>query len=86
MSSKMWDEITYPFPNVNGCTVWEWISNFYPTLYNGCNHLSMLRPMLVTGSLLRSVGAADTSSIQRRLDMKRDIEGHIYLIKNYDWR
>ena len=26
----MWDEITYPFPNFNGCTVevWEWISNF----------------------------------------------------------
>ena len=28
----MWDEITYPFPNFNGCTVeaWEWISNFIP--------------------------------------------------------
>ena len=26
----MWDEITYPFPNFNGCTVevWEYISNF----------------------------------------------------------
>ena len=26
------DEITYPFPNFNGCTVeiWEWISNFIP--------------------------------------------------------
>ena len=25
----MWDEITYPFPNFNGCTVevWEWIGN-----------------------------------------------------------
>ena len=22
--SKVWDEITYPFPNVNGETVWEW--------------------------------------------------------------
>ena len=32
MSSKVWDEITYPFPNVNGCTgeVWDWISNFIP--------------------------------------------------------
>ena len=30
MSSKVWEEITYPFPNFNGCTieVWEWISNF----------------------------------------------------------
>ena len=26
---KAWDEMTYPFPNFNGCTVevWEWISN-----------------------------------------------------------
>ena len=26
---KVWDEITYPFPNFNSCTVevWEWISN-----------------------------------------------------------
>ena len=34
---KVWDKITYPFPNhpfpnLNGCTVgvWEWISNFIP--------------------------------------------------------
>ena len=29
---KVWDEIAYPFPNFNGCTVevWEWISNFIP--------------------------------------------------------
>ena len=34
MPSKVWDEITYPFPNFNGCTVelWEWISNFTHTL------------------------------------------------------
>ena len=24
MPSKMWDEITYPFPNFNGCTVDVW--------------------------------------------------------------
>ena len=32
MPSTMWDQITYPFPNFNGCTVevWEWISNFIP--------------------------------------------------------
>ena len=30
MPSKVWDEITYPFPNFNGTTVevWVWISNF----------------------------------------------------------
>ena len=29
---KVWVEITYPFPNFNGCTVkvWGWISNFMP--------------------------------------------------------
>ena len=29
---KVWDEITYPFPNFNGTAVgvWEWISNFIP--------------------------------------------------------
>ena len=24
MPSKVWDEITYPFPNINGCTVEVW--------------------------------------------------------------
>ena len=30
MPNKVWDKITYPFPNFNGCTVvvWERISNF----------------------------------------------------------
>ena len=29
---NVWDEITSPFPNFNGCTVevWEWISNLIP--------------------------------------------------------
>ena len=29
---KVWDEITYPFPNFNSATVevWEWISYFIP--------------------------------------------------------
>ena len=32
MPSKVWNEITYPFPNFNRETVgvWEWISNFIP--------------------------------------------------------
>ena len=32
MASRVWDEITYPFPNFNGVTVevCEWISNFIP--------------------------------------------------------
>ena len=30
----MWDEIIYPFPNVNGCTVdvWEWVNSFHALL------------------------------------------------------
>ena len=51
MSSKVWDEITYPFPNFNGATaeVWEWMSNSIPHfmtdviiyLYSNC-FVSML--------------------------------------------
>ena len=33
----MWDEVTYPFPNYNGCT----------TLYNGCIYLYMLGLKLI---------------------------------------
>ena len=25
---KVWDEITYQFPNFNTIEVWEWMSNF----------------------------------------------------------
>ena len=43
MLSKVWEEIAYPFPNFNGCTVevWERISNFNPH-YTGCNYLSIV--------------------------------------------
>ena len=32
MSSEVWDEFTYAFPNYNGCTVeiGEWMGNFIP--------------------------------------------------------
>ena len=55
MSSNVWDETTYPFPNLNDATVdfWEWICNFVPHftmtvithqcwVNNECNYLSML--------------------------------------------
>ena len=44
MPSKVWDKITYPFPNFNSCTVdvLGMDKLFHPTLYNGCNYLSML--------------------------------------------
>ena len=44
MHSKVWDEITYPFLNFNGCPVevWEWISNFIQIFIMDVNYLSML--------------------------------------------
>ena len=41
---KVWDEITYPFPNFNGAVVegWKWISNFIPHFYWACDYLTML--------------------------------------------
>ena len=45
----MWDEITDPFLNFNGCTVEvkEWISVFHPALYWVCDYLSMLGLKLI---------------------------------------
>ena len=42
--SKVWDEITYPFQNFNGCAVefWEWISNFIPHMIMNVITSSML--------------------------------------------
>ena len=39
---KVWDEITYPFPDFNGETVevWEWINIFIP--HFTCDYLSIL--------------------------------------------
>ena len=38
---KVWDEITFPFPNLK-CHVWEWKCNSMPTLYNGCDYSFMV--------------------------------------------
>ena len=52
---KMWDEITYLFPNFNGAAVgvWEWIGNFVPhftgyVIIHPCYDLS--QSMLVKGA------------------------------------
>ena len=51
MLSKMWDEMTYPFPNFNGGRFHRWSlgmdKSFHPTHYNGCNYLSMLGLKLI---------------------------------------
>ena len=47
--SKMRDEITNQFPNVNGCKaeVREWINNLIHQFLIGCNYLCMLGLMLI---------------------------------------
>ena len=60
MPSKVWDEITYSFPNLNGCTVeiGEWISNFTPyfitdvTRYGDGTPTSEVTPVTIWGDLI----------------------------------
>ena len=59
LQSKVWDEITNPFPNFNIATieVWEWISNFIPHFTACmCDYLYMLGLKIIHGchSELRS--------------------------------
>ena len=38
MPSKVWDEISYSFPNFNGTVgIWEWINNISPLFLTGVN-------------------------------------------------
>ena len=47
MPRKVWDEIIYPFPNFNGCSL-GMDEKFHPTFYDGCNDLSMLVLKLIS--------------------------------------
>ena len=48
MPSKVWDEITCPFPNFNGASVEVGMDKqFHPTLDNGCTYLSVLELTLI---------------------------------------
>ena len=43
MQRKVWNEITYPFPNFERLHFWSlWMGKFHPTLYNWCNYLRMM--------------------------------------------
>ena len=46
MPCKMWDEITYPFPNFNHWSL-GMDKYFHPTFYNGCDNFSMLGLKLI---------------------------------------
>ena len=65
---KVWDEITYPFPNFNGYTieVWEWISNFIPHFAGHLITYPMLRFNL---KLISKRGPRVTSSLNLLLRM-----------------
>ena len=42
----VWDEIIFPFSNLNGCTVevWRWISNFIPLIIMDLTHCGLVTP------------------------------------------
>ena len=48
---KVWDEITYPFPNFSGTTIeiWKWISNYIPRIrrIGGCYGFTSKPPAMV---------------------------------------
>ena len=46
---KVWEEITYPFPNFNGCTILSlWMNKQYThTIYWACDNFSMLGLKLI---------------------------------------
>ena len=49
--NKMWDEMTYPFPNFNGAAVevWNWISSFIPHFTGALIHAGIkFKPVLLT--------------------------------------
>ena len=68
MPSKLWDEITYSFPNFHGAIVeiWEWISDFVPhfivnvVTYPWWNYSESV---LVKGAI-RTVGAKSSMSFE----------------------
>ena len=76
---KVWDEITYTFPNFNGTAVevWEWVSNFVcermgiltPRVYWTLDYISMLGLKLIhigkkAQDIARSCGVAWDLHIQ----------------------
>ena len=64
----MWDEITYPFPNLNGTTVevLEWVSNFVPHFIG---HVSKREEIATYLSLLHHMLSPSTSMNSLGLDM-----------------
>ena len=100
----MWDEITYPFLNFNGCgadITWQpkhkcwcqwpllltWFNFnlgmdklFHPTLYNGCNYLSMLG--LVTSHYLNQCWNIINWTHRNKLQWKLNRNSYIFIQEN----
>ena len=58
MLNEVWDAITDPFPNSNGCTVevWEWVRNFIPHFVMdvlAVNNVSKRGPWIISRSKLQ---------------------------------
>ena len=52
MTSKAWDAITDPFPNVNGAASLKFWNGW--VIYNGCNYVSILELKFIHDSKMGS--------------------------------
>ena len=81
--SKVWDEITYPFPNFNGRTVegWEWISNFtaHYTL-DVIDYVSIVNPTAMEPESKQKLLQSSPTLIitQSEMEILIDYEGYNY--------
>ena len=84
----VWDEITHPFPNFNGCTVevWEWISNFIPhftwrMVVNACgwNVMQHILTISETGAQWRRKSLATQSFSMYRLTANKTPKSSTFL-------
>ena len=82
MPSKVWNEITYPFTNLNGCIVdvWERVSKFIPHIGCNCsiiwglkvNHVSKrlnVRSLETTASFMTSWWRHQMETVSMLLDL-----------------
>ena len=75
----MWDEITYPLPNFNGCTVegWECISNFIPRFIIDINTYPCCKlTMLVNGGPGRRLVGREKNTVCHQSKQSVDKEHH----------
>ena len=81
MPNKMWDEITYPLPNLNGgCNRWNLGMDklFHPTHYWVCDYLSMLINTFLLDICHHSLSCGDTCKYECGLS-----EHHLTNLKRY---